>query len=102
MIMKFIKIFILFSIFSMTIPKFSYAFHGDNIERFLSIMKSYSRYDITRVTKSKVGMQIYGDSTQFASDPNLGEPYDEFFDDKFNLAAIVLKNGEVVYERYNQ
>ena len=100
--MKFIKIFILFSIFSMTIPKPSYAFHGDNIERFLSIMKSYSRYDITRVTKSKVGMQSYGDRTKFASDPKLGEPYDEFFDDKFNLAAIVLKNGEVLYERYNQ
>jgi hypothetical protein len=33
---------------------------------------------------------------------DIGKLYDDFFQDKFNLAAIVLREGKVIYERYNQ
>ena len=33
---------------------------------------------------------------------DIGKLYDYFFQDKFNLAAIVLREGKVIYERYNQ
>ena len=65
-------------------------------------MKNYARYDKTRIHKTKVDVQSYGDQTKFASGEKIGNRYDEFFEDKFNLAAIVLKDGKIVYERYNQ
>ena len=88
--------------FSITTFNLSYAFHGDNPDRILGIMKSYAQYDKTRIHKSKIDVQSYGDQTKLISTQKAEGPYDEFFQDKFNLAAIVLREGKVIYERYNQ
>jgi hypothetical protein len=98
---KFIKICLVFCVFSFTTSNLSYAFLGDNPERMWSIMKNHARYDKTRIHKTKVDIQSYGDQTKLASGEKIGNRYDEFFEDKFNLAAIVLKDGKIVYERYN-
>ena len=87
---------------SFTTSNLSYAFHGDNPERMWGIMKNYARYDKTRIHKTKVDIQSYGDRTKLISTQKTGKLYDEFFQDKFNLAAIVLREGKVIYERYNQ
>lgn len=97
-----IKTLILFCLFSIVTTNVSFAFHGDNPDRMWGIMKNYARYDKTRIHKTKVAVQSYGDQTKLASGGKIGNRYDEFFEDKFNLAAIVLKGGKIVYERYNQ
>jgi hypothetical protein len=66
------------------------------------IMKNYARYDKTRIHKTKVDVQSYGDQTKLVSKQKVGDPYDDFFEDQFNLAANVLRNGKIIYERYNQ
>ena len=96
------KTLIIFFLFSIVATNVSFAFHNDNPDRMWGIMKNYARYDKTRIHKTKVAVQSYGDRTKLVSGGKIGNRYDEFFKDKFNLAAIVLKDSKIVYERYNQ
>jgi len=56
--MEFIKICLLFSVFSVTTFNLSHAFHGNNPERILGIMKGYAGQLIAMDPTKNIGVYI--------------------------------------------
>ena len=48
-----------------------------------------------------VSVAKFGEFKKSQSPMTNSDKYDYHFEDKFNLAAIIMNNDEVVYERYN-
>ena len=48
-----------------------------------------------------VSVAKFGEFKKSQSPMTYSDKYDYLFEDKFNLAAIIMNNDEVVYERYN-
>ena len=72
-------------------------------KKMLRNMDGYSYLGMTgmlgpfRVNVAKFGTFPSGKTTEVSN-----KKFDKFLADKFNMAAIVMKNGVVIYERYNK
>ena len=76
------------------------AYHGSDSSKILSAV-DHTNFDKTRKTNSGIAIHSYGDSSKLTKISFQQNGYDKFFDHKSNLAAVVIENGKVVYERYN-
>jgi hypothetical protein len=65
-------------------------------------MNAYTQYDKTQIKKTKVGLHIYCDDCSLVSGQIDKPAYDQYFYDKNNLAVIIMRDGKVIYERYNK
>ena len=65
-------------------------------------MNAYIKYDKTRIKKTKVGLHSYSDYSSLVSGQIDKLAYDQYFNDKNNLAGIIMRDGKVIYERYNK
>ena len=88
---------ILFFNINSVIP--SYASKSEDLFR---LMNAYIQYDKTRIKTIKVGIHSYGDDSSLVPGQIDKPAYDKYFNDKNNLAAIVMRDGKVIYERYNK
>jgi CubicO group peptidase (beta-lactamase class C family) len=77
----------------------SYASETENLFR---IINAYIKYDKTRIKKTKVGLHSYSDDSSLVSGQIDKLAYDQYFNDKNNLAVIIMRDGKVIYERYNK
>jgi CubicO group peptidase (beta-lactamase class C family) len=76
--------------------------YGSESESFFRLMNAYIQYDKTRIKKTKVGIHSYGDDSSLVAGQIDAPVYDKYFKDENNLAAIVMRDGKVIYERYNK
>jgi CubicO group peptidase (beta-lactamase class C family) len=76
--------------------------YASESEDLFKLMNAYIQYDKTRIKKTKVGIHSYGDNSSLVAGQIDKPVYDKYFNDKNNLAAIVMRDGKVIYERYNK
>ena len=81
----------------MAYPSFS-----SESEKLFKLFNFYIEYDKTRTHKTKMIIHTYGDNGVYEDAEINKASYDRYFNDKNNLAAIVIRDGEIIYERYNK
>ena len=88
-------------LFSVVFSATAFADHPP--KKMLRNMDGYSYLGMTgmlgpfTVNVAKFGTFPSGKTTEVSN-----KKFDKFLADKFNMAAIVMKKGEVIYERYNK
>jgi CubicO group peptidase (beta-lactamase class C family) len=79
----------------------SVADHEPN--RMMKNMKYYADLSMTGMLGPfTVNFAKFGDIPSGKTTLVKNKRFDQFLSDKMNIAAIVMKNGEIIYERYNE
>jgi CubicO group peptidase (beta-lactamase class C family) len=72
-------------------------------KRMMSNMHSYADLSMTgKLGRFNVDFAKFGDIPSGKTTIVKNKQFDEFLSDKMNIAAIVIKGGEIVFERYNE
>ena len=88
--MNFVKTLLISNVFCIPVINPSFAFQGPGPDRLWVVMNSYVQFDKIGVKKSIIGIQTYGDRTKLIVKQKTGGHYDKYFNDKINIAAVVI------------
>lgn len=99
---KFIKNLLIINIVLMLNIFTAFPSYSSESEKLFKLINYYIQYDKTRINKTKMVIHSYGDNSLFEAAQIDEISYDKYFNDKNNLAAIVIRNGKIIYERYNK
>ena len=99
---KFIKNLLIINIVVMLNIFTAFPSYSSESEKLFKLINYYIQYDKTRINKTKMVIHSYGDNSLFEAAQIDETSYDKYFNDKNNLAAIVIRNGKIIYERYNK
>ena len=72
-------------------------------KRMMKNMEDYAYLSMTGMLgRFNVDFAKFGDIPSGKTTVVKNKRFDKFLSDKMNIAAIVMKNGEIIYERYNE
>jgi CubicO group peptidase (beta-lactamase class C family) len=98
--MKIRLMFLSFSVVMLTTP-FAFADHGP--KKLLRHMKIWSQLGVTgQLGPYKINVAVFGKQPKEKKTSVDNKRFDNIFGDEMNLAAIVMKGNEIIYERYNK
>ena len=80
----------------------SFADHGPNKMWKRQIVPYFDVHETKRMGPFKIDVHTYGEKMNLDAANIKKENFDNIFKDKFNLAALIRKNNELVYVRYNK
>ena len=80
----------------------SYADHGPKKMWKKQIKPFFNLHETKMMGPFKINVHSYGEKKNLDATNVKKENFDNIFKDKFNLAALVRKNNELVYARYNK
>ena len=80
----------------------SFADHGPKKMWKRQIVPYFDIHETKMMGPFKINVHAYGEKKNLDSGNVKIENFDKIFKDKFNLAALIRKNNELVYARYNK
>jgi len=80
----------------------SYADHGPKKMWKRQIKPYFNLHETNMMGPFKINVHSYGEKQNLDAINLKKENFDNIFKDKFNLAALIRKNNELVYARYNK
>ena len=80
----------------------SFADHGPKKMWKRQIVPYFDVHETKMMGSFKINVHSYGEKKNLDATNVKKENFDNIFKDKFNLAALIRKNNELVYERYNK
>ena len=80
----------------------SFADHGPKKMWKRQIVPYFDVHETKMMGPFKINVHAYGEKKNLDSGNVKIENFDKIFKDKFNLAALIRKNNELVYARYNK
>ncbi len=80
----------------------SFADHGPKKMWKRQIVPYFDVHETKMMGQFKINVHAYGKKKNLDAANVKKENFDNIFKDKFNLAALIRKNNELVYERYNK
>ena len=80
----------------------SFADHGPKKMWKKQIKPFFNLHETRMMGPFKINVHSYGEKKNLHATNVKKENFDNIFKDKFNLAALIRKNNELVYERYNK
>ena len=80
----------------------SYADHGPRKMWKKQIKPFFNLHETKMMGPFKINVHAYGEKKNLDAVNVKKENFDNIFNDKFNLAALIRKNNELVYSRYNK
>jgi len=80
----------------------SFADHGPKKMWKRQIVPYFDAHETKMMGKFKINIHAYGKKKNVDAANVKKENFDNIFKDKFNLAALIRKNNEIVYARYNK
>ena len=95
---KLISLIVIFSSLSFV----SFADHGPKRMWKRQIVPFFDFHETKMMGPFKINVHSYGEKKNFEVTNVKKENFDNIFKDKFNLAALIRKNNELVYARYNK
>lgn len=95
---KLISLIVIFSSLSFV----SFADHGPKRMWKRQIVPFFDLHETKMMGPFKINIHSYGEKKNFEVTNVKKENFDNIFKDKFNLAALIRKNNELVYARYNK
>ena len=95
---KLISLIVIFSSLSFV----SFADHGPKRMWKRQIVPFFDLHETKMMGPFKINVHSYGEKKNFEVTNVKKENFDNIFKDKFNLAALIRKNNELVYARYNK
>lgn len=97
--MKIIRSFI-YVIFVVFLASVSFADHTPN--KLMRNMKAYANLGVTgKLGPFNVNSNKFGNLPKKKKTTVEDKNFEKIFGDKYNLAAIIMKGDDIVYERYN-
>ena len=95
---KLISLIVIFSSLSFV----SFADHGPKKMWKKNIKPFFNLHETKMMGPFKINVHSYGEKKNLEVTNVKKENFDNIFKDKFNLAALIRKNNELVYARYNK
>ena len=80
----------------------SFADHGPKKMWKRQIVPYFDVHETKMMGPFKINVHAYGEKKNLDAGNVKKENFDKIFKDKFNLAALIRKNNELVYARYNK
>ena len=80
----------------------SFADHGPKKMWKRQIVPYFDVHETKMMGPFKINVHAYGEKKNLDAGNFKKENFDKIFKDKFNLAALIRKNNELVYARYNK
>ena len=80
----------------------SFADHGPKKMWKKQIKPFFNLHETKMMGPFKINVHSYGEKKNLDAANVKKENFDNIFKDKFNLAALIRKNNELVYARYNK
>ena len=80
----------------------SFADHGPKKMWKRQIVPYFDVHETKMMGPFKINVHAYGEKKDLDAGNFKKENFDKIFKDKFNLAALIRKNNELVYARYNK
>ena len=80
----------------------SFADHGPKKMWKRQILPYFDVHETKMMGPFKINVHAYGEKKNLDAGNVKKENFDKIFKDKFNLAALIRKNNELVYARYNK
>ena len=80
----------------------SFADHGPKKMWKRQIVPFFDAHETKMMGPFKINVHSYGKKKNLEVTNVKKENFDNIFKDKFNLAALIRKNNELVYARYNK
>ena len=80
----------------------SFADHGPKKMWKRQIVPYFDVHETKMMGPFKINVHAYGEKKNLDAGNLKKENFDKIFKDKFNLAALIRKNNELVYARYNK
>ena len=80
----------------------SFADHGPKKMWKRQIVPYFDVHETKMMGPFKINVHAYGEKKNLDTGNVKKENFDKIFNDKFNLAALIRKNNELVYARYNK
>ena len=94
--------FLISTVIFITYSFVSFADHGPKKMWKRQIVPYFDVHETKMMGPFKINVHAYGEKKNLDAGNVKKENFDKIFKDKFNLAALIRKNNELVYARYNK